>query len=227
MILQKPDKDIQTFFSQIHSSYLKNQKRDLNQDFAKLLKISNIKWTANFCQRSISEIPTIVAVNHFVRPWLHRKNFFTTFDSMITSAIVTLSYQKISKRKLTWVTKDNLQEKILFLHIKTRKIQLEAIDCYNFIGISKNYPFARFEKWQQYFKNGFDIAFYPEGKTSNGLKKVGNRFIKLLKFLKQHKIVFQILPVSIYLKKSQFLVNFSKILMPQSDHAQTIEKTMI
>jgi len=214
-------------FSQVYSSHLDNQKREVADDFKKILNITNVKWHQASKPKPIANIPTLVAVNHFVRPLILRKSLFTTFDSMTTSAIVTLMHSKITKRKLTWVVKNDIAANILFLSTKLRKIQIATIDCYDFIGVSQNYPFGQFPKWQNYLEKGFDIAFYPEGATSRNVKNARPGFIDLLNFLNSQEMGYQILPVSIYFENSSFYVNFSNTIKASSDAAKDAQQTML
>ena len=217
---------LKDLLAQVYSSHLDNQKREIVDDFEKILNITNVKWHQASKPKPIANIPTLVAVNHFVRPLILRKSLFTTFDSMTTSAIVTIMYSKLSKRKLTWVVKNDIAANILFLSTKLRKIQIGAIDCYNFIGVSQNYPFGQFPKWQNYLEKGFDIAFYPEGATSRNLKSARLGFIDLLNFLNSKEMGYQILPVSIYFEKGEFIVNFSDPIKT-SDALFAAQQTML
>ena len=218
---------LKDLLAQVYSSHLDNQKREIVDDFEKILNITNVKWRQATKPKPINNISTLLAVNHFVRPLILRKSLFTTFDSMTTSAIVTLMHSKITKRKLTWVVKNDIAENIIFLSTKLRKIQIAAIDCYNFIGVSKNYPFGQFPKWQNYLEKGFDIAFYPEGATSRNLKSARLGFIDLLNFLNSHGVGCQILPVSIYFENSSFYVNFSNTIKASNDAAEDAHQTML
>ena len=217
---------LKDLLAQVYSSHLDNQKREIVDDFKKILNITNVKWHQASKPKPIANIPTLVAVNHFVRPLILRKSLFTTFDSMTTSAIVTLMHSKITKRKLTWVVKNDIAANILFLSTKLRKIQIATIDCYDFIGVSQNYPFGQFPKWQNYLEKGFDIAFYPEGATSRNLKSARLGFIDLLNFLNSKEMGYQILPVSIYFEKGEFIVNFSDPIKT-SDALFAAQQTML
>src|SRR3990167_10673103 len=124
---------LKDLLAQVYSSHLDNQKREIVDDFEKILNITNVKWRQATKPKPINNISTLLAVNHFVRPLILRKSLFTTFDSMTTSAIVTLMHSKITKRKLTLVVKNDIAANILFLITKLLKIQIAAIDCGNFI----------------------------------------------------------------------------------------------
>lgn len=202
--------ELQNFFQQISLGAKRGEKRDLTQDLKLLLSTLNIKYETKIAQKKLSDKPTIVLSNHYTRSLISRGSFFTTLDSMITSAIIAQEVSKLSKRKITATVKNDLKTNMLFLSIKTRKIQLAAIDTYDLIGISKNYPFGDKPKWAKAIRDGKNVIAYPEGVVSRKLTKFKPELLTLLEHLKSQKLSFQVLPVSIYTSKKDYKVNIGK-----------------
>ena len=225
MMVQKPSLD--KLFAGIYKSYKAQKRRNAVRDFETILKLKKFKYEINFQVKDIPQIPTIIVANHFVRPFFLRLSPFTTSESMITSAIITQLASRLMGDKITWVVKNDLKENIFFLSIKLRKIQLASIYCYNFIGVSKNYPFGQFEKWAKFLKSGYSIAVYPEGQISSQMKEAKPGFDKLLDYLKSIKVIFQILPVSIYCKKGSFETIVGYPINPTAPGAEAAKTTML
>jgi len=222
-----PQTSLDKFFGELYQSYKDGQKRDMLKDFEKYLAIKKVKYKIDYESKNISKIPTIIVANHFVRPLLPRRSFLTTGESAITSAIITIAAAKLVGKKITWVVKDDLTENVFFLSLKMRKIQLAAIYCYDAIGVSRNYPFGQFEKWAIYLKKGYSIGSYPEAAVSREMKKAKVGFAELLKYLKNNKIKYQILPVSIYFSKSSFYAHVAKPITPFADPAKSANLAML
>jgi len=220
-------RELKQLFKDIDTSYTKGEKRNLIADFKRLLKITNVTYEAEYRQRGLAKLPTIIASNHYVRPLFVRKSLFTTLDSMITSAIITLSLSKLTKNKITWVVKNNIRGDLLFYDNIISKTQLTAISCYDFIGDSNGYPFGAYQKWLEYLKAGYYIALYPEGKISRVLQNQKDGFEKKLKHLLTEKLKFQILPVSIWSHGDYFKVTFGKVIKPNCSPDKIAHETMI
>lgn len=215
------------FFDELYQSYLDNEKRDCFEDFKTYLELKKIKHEVKFETKNIAKIPTIVVANHFVRPLILRRSMLTTAESMATSAIISLAASMLVGKKTTVVVKNDLVENIFFFSLKLRKIQLASIYCYDFIGVSNNYPFGEFEKWAQTLKSGFNIVAYPEAIVSQQMKKIRPGFENLLSYLKDKKIKYQILPVSVYWTHGQFVVHVAKAIAPSADLAKTANLAML
>ncbi len=198
------------FLDELIKSHELGQKRDLVSDCQRFLKINKIKFAATFKQVKISGIPTIIVSNHYKRPLFLSKSLFTTIDSMITSTIITVSLSHLTKRKTTWVIKDNLIKNILFYEFKPRLAQISAIDVYDFIGVSQNYPFWGKSWWLARLKSGYNIALYPEGAMTTKLRDPKLGLAQILEYLAQNHIEVQILPIGVYFEDSTFKANFGK-----------------
>ena len=199
----KPSLD--KLFQDIYTSYKNQKPRSAIKDLHTVLKLKNTNYEIHYHAQTIPQIPTIIVANHFVRQPFLRRSFFTTSESMITSAIITQLASRFLGKKITWVVKNDLRQNLFFLSIRLRKIQLASIYCHNFIGVAQNYPFGQFAKWAKFLKAGYNICVFPEGVVSAIIREPKPGFDKLLDYLKSKKVVFQILPVSIYYKSGSFM----------------------
>lgn len=211
----------------VHASYKQNKKRNPIADFNRFLKIKDIKYHIDYEDQIIPRIPAIIVANHFVRPLLIRRSFLTTSESAITSSIITTAAAKLLGKKITWVVKNDLAENIFFLSLKMRKIQLASIYCYDYIGISKNYPFGNFQEWVRYLASGYSIGAYPEAVISTRMKNAQVGFASLLKYLSGQKIKYQILPVSIYWQKGIFYCIVSEPVITSQDYIKAANLAML
>src|SRR3989344_435295 len=132
---------LEKLLQNIYTSYKANRRLDPLEDFKAFLELKKVKYKLTLQTPDISKIPTIIIANHFVRPLILRRSILTTSESIITSGIISQIASICLGKKITWVVKNDLTENIFFLNLKVRKIQLAAIFCYDFIGVSKNYPF--------------------------------------------------------------------------------------
>lgn len=215
------------FFQEIYQSYKNHKHRSPVEDFKTLLKLKKINYKVYFRTKNIAKIPAIIAANHFVHPLLARKSPFTTTESMITSAIITQAASVFLGEKITWVVKNDLRENIFFLSINLRKIQLASIYCHNFIGVAQNYPFGQFRKWAKFLKSGYSIGVYPEGLVSSQMREAKPGFNTLLDYLKSRKVIFQILPVSIYYKSSSYVADVGYPVKPVFAGTRIARTTML
>lgn len=190
----------------------KGKKLDVKHDLELVLAKSGVKYEFLNQLRQIPDKPTIIVSNHFARPLLFRKSLFTTHESIITSAIIAKSIEKLSKRPLTCTVKNDLLTNIFFLSVKTRKVQLAAIDAYDFIGVFKNYPFGSVQKWVNALKQGINILTYPEGVVSTTMKKSKPGFAIILAELNKRGIDYQILPLAIWSQGGKFVLKQSTII---------------
>lgn len=200
--------NLNKFFEKVYKSGKLDKKRDLATDLSDLLVICNTKYEAQI-PKKIPDKPTIILSNHYVRNIFTRRSLFTTFDSMITSAIIAKEVKKVSKRQITAAVKNDLRTNVLFLSVKNRKLQLAAIDTYDLMGISKKYPFGDKAKWQKAIEEGKNILAYPEGTVTRKFKKIKPNLISLIKFLTSQNLDFQVLPVAIYHQKGKFVVHIA------------------
>ena len=224
MDLQNPESSI---LASIYQSSKQNKKRDLYEDSLTFLNTHKIDFKISYKIKTLGKTPTLVVVNHFTRPLIKRKVWLTTFDSLITSALASVAHKKIAKRKLTWVTKNDLKTNIFFISVKMRKIQLAVIDVYNFLGVGKHYPFNNQNKWVEYINDGYDIGFYPEATTGTKMRPAKKRFVNILEFLKSQKMNFQVLPISIYEKNKKFYLTVNKTIKSSNNSVFISQHTML
>ena len=104
---------------------------------------------------------------------------------------------------------------------------MAAIYDYDLIAVSQNYPFGAKSAWLKKLEDGFNIAFYPEGKTSSVFKKPQNGFSKILGYLVQEKVDLQILPVSIFFKRGVFKAVISQPVLIINKDVKATVKTII
>lgn len=216
MINFKKDLLGEKLLDDICKSFELGLKRDLLSDCKKFIHANKIKFNVSSQQKSIQNTPTIIVSNHYKRPFLARKSFLTTVDSMITSSIITVSLAKITQRKTIWVIKDNLLKNILFYDFKPRQVQMAAVHDYDFIPVSTNYPFSAKSRWLERLKSGHNIALYPEGVISTKLRQSQKGFARILSYLAENNIKVQILPVGVYSENGIFKINFGKVFLPNN-----------
>lgn len=221
--MKKPE-DI---FAQIYTSYRQRESRNLKEDAQTYLKNNKIKYEINVHPGKIENIPTLIAANHHTRPLIARNSSFTTVDSIITTSLISLAANKLTSRKLIWIVKNDLKSNIFFFNLKARKTQLAAIDVYDFVGIGKGYPFGQKKKWLNSLNSGFNIAFYPEAKTSTKLKRAKPAFAEIINYLQEENITFQILPVTVYEKRKVFYVTVANPISSIGHPPDLVQETML
>lgn len=194
--------------NQLLDSYKKGQKRHSLKDCESFLKENKIDYKFIHKNLKIRSIPTLIPVNHYVRPFFWRKSLLTTIDSAITAALGTVGLSKITTRPTTWVVRNNLASSFPFKLTKLRRAQLAAIFCYDLIGVSKNYPFSNIEVWEDKLKSGFNVAFFPEGSPSKQIKTANGEFSGYLHKLNKKIPNLQILPTSVFYSEKIFFVKF-------------------
>lgn len=199
-------------FKEIQEAAKTGKKLDVKQDLAKILANSKVKYTFLDQLKTIPDKPTIILANHFVRPSLFRRSLFTTQESILTSAIISKSIEKLSTRPLTCTVKNDIITNIFFLSVKAHKAQLAAIDVYDFIGVFKNYPFGSVKKWTKALSDGKNILVYPEGTVSTAMKKSKAAFSQILATINKQNIDYQILPVAISSQGPNFILKQANII---------------
>ncbi|MBI3283200.1 hypothetical protein HYZ70_03965 [Candidatus Curtissbacteria bacterium] len=208
------------------SSWQKNEKRDYLVDSINFLKERKIKYEFSFPRNNLPQLPYLVVVNHFKRPFFVRKQLATTLESLITAALVTVALSTISKRRTAWVAKNNLAATFPFKFTIVRRAQLAAIYCYDLIGTNEKYPFSNYRQWEQKLKSGSNIAFCPEGAPSGKLKSVNGDFDNYIRRLKKAIPQLQILPVSVYYIDKTFFAKFNKPLKIESSSDDIAKKAI-
>lgn len=216
---------LQKLIDQVIASHHTWQKRNALEDCLNFLKITGTKWQANYEVGKLADIPTLIPVNHYIRPIYIRKNLFTTFESLISTIITTVALAKISTRKTTWAA-TNLNISLFFFSGKARQAQIAAIDCYDLIGTQNNYPFSNFDQWIEALDKNFNIGFYPEGKTGYFLKKNRDGYVSLINCLKEKVPKFQIVPASFWHVGKNYRIHFAKPVISQKPSDQIATLTM-
>ncbi len=207
----------------ILESYTAGKHRDLVEDSREILNQESITYTVSNKIKTIPNEPTIIASNHYIRPFMARKNLLTTYESLYTSAIITQEVAKMTRRKLAWVVKNDLAESIGPFSIHIRDFQKKVIRIYDFIGVGKNYPFGQRASWASYLNRGYNIACYPEAKVSAKLLAPKPGLNSVINYLKNKKINVNILPVAVYWDGNKFVFSAADIVKTE-DHAKNFEQ---
>lgn len=214
-------------FKRIHDAAKKGRRLNVKEDLGKILANSRVKHKVLDELKQIPNKPTIILANHFVRPPLFRKSLFTTRESIIASAIICKSIQKLSKRPLTCTVKNDIITNIFFLSVKAHKAQIAAIDVYDFIGVFKNYPFGSVKKWARALSDGKNILVYPEGTVSIHMKKSKPGFPQILAILNRQNIDYQILPIAIWSQGPNFMLKQANVIGKSANPSNIAKQSVL
>lgn len=197
-------------FGDILESAKKGEKRNALADLKAYLRLRNINYSVEFVEKAQSNIPVILAPNHYTRPLIERKGFSTTGESFLTTAVASVASEKVlGEKKIIWSVK-RLTEKVKGISKLDRQVQNATRLCYDYLFVDKNF----FRESIKVLQCGNALGFFPEQRPTTKMGEYHKSFRILLSALQIKNVDYQIAPVSIYTEGGSYIANFGEIIKP-------------
>lgn len=206
-------------------------QRDFMQDAMWYCQLKDIKIESSAVEKPDANLPLVITPNHY-----SERLFSKTSDAIKDIIVVAVACrdQQLSQNHIAWFVK-RLAIYPVGLGMLVRKIQNASVKTYATIPVEAKHgrignAKEMAQKYLQARKNGHNIGFFPEQKSTRVLSIYHPVYPRMLKLMRQiFPQGYQILPTSIYDEANTTHIGFGRVIRSESfpDNELLARETMM